>query len=116
MLTTADFQLAAAACEALGNPLRLAVLVAILRGTKRPGCVAQKLRVPPSRVSEALAPLIEAGILRKQRDGRAVKYELCGEWIETKFGIACRIQRGPIALQFFVRRELSAEWVMARQY
>ncbi|MBT0773993.1 helix-turn-helix domain-containing protein [Kineosporia sp. J2-2] len=57
------------------GPARSAVLLALRRPSSTTG-LAQELKLAPSTVSEHLAGLLAAGLVRRRRSGRRVLYEL----------------------------------------
>lgn len=60
----------------LGDPVRLTICCALAQGETNPGCLAQLAGVPVQGVSQHLAKLRLAGVVRPRRDGQRVWYEL----------------------------------------
>lgn len=60
----------------LGDPTRLTVVCALAQGETNPGCLAELAGVAPAALSQHLAKLRLAGVVRPRRDGQRVWYEL----------------------------------------
>jgi DNA-binding transcriptional ArsR family regulator len=60
----------------LGDPVRLTICCALEQGETNPTCLAELNGVPVQGVSQHLAKLRLAGVVRPRRDGQRVWYEL----------------------------------------
>ena len=60
----------------LGDPVRLTICCALAQGETNPSCLSQLAGVPVQGVSQHLAKLRLAGVVRPRRDGQRVWYEL----------------------------------------
>src|SRR5690606_30169300 len=79
-----DFDTAAAGLAALGDPTRLAVVLALQRdGEMFAGEVAERLGVHPSTASRHLAQLEAAGLVRVRRDGKLKFYAVEADKIQA---------------------------------
>lgn len=71
-----DAQNAAKQLEALGNPTRLTICQILVNSGRRGinvGKINQVLSIPPSTLSHHLAKLVNAGLVRQQREGRELR-------------------------------------------
>lgn len=65
----------------LGEPSRVRIIDALhQRGAATQGELVDACNLSQSRASEHLATLAWAGLIRAQREGRTVRYELAGHW------------------------------------
>lgn len=61
----------------LGDPVRLTICCALAQGETNPSCLAELAGgVPVAGISQHLAKLRLAGVVRPRRDGQRVWYEL----------------------------------------
>lgn len=67
-------QRAAASLRLLGDPTRVKVLWALLQGESSVTCLAELVNATPTAVSQHLAKLRLAGLVRPRRDGAFVYY------------------------------------------
>lgn len=65
---------AAASLRLLGDPTRIKVLWALLQGESSVTCLAELVGASPTAVSQHLAKLRLAGLVRPRRDGAFVYY------------------------------------------
>jgi DNA-binding transcriptional ArsR family regulator len=66
----------AAKLKVLADPTRMAVLEALREGPKHVNTLMKDLEIPQSLLSHHLQALRTAGLVRSQRDGKAVLYSL----------------------------------------
>ncbi len=67
---------AARCLEKLGNPTRLAIFRLLVRGGPEGlpvGVVQERLGIPASTLSHHLAQLVNAGLVRQERQGRVLR-------------------------------------------
>ena len=67
-------QKAAASMRLLGDPTRIKVLCALLQGESSVACLAELVNSTPTAVSQHLAKLRLAGLVKPRRDGAYVYY------------------------------------------
>jgi DNA-binding transcriptional ArsR family regulator len=67
-------QKAAASMRLLGDPTRIKVLCALLQGESSVTCLAELVNASPTAVSQHLAKLRLAGLVRPRRHGAFVYY------------------------------------------
>jgi DNA-binding transcriptional ArsR family regulator len=65
----------------LGDPTRLTIVCALAQGETNPGCLADLAGVAVPAVSQHLAKLRLAGVVRPRRDGQRVWYELVDDGV-----------------------------------
>lgn len=75
-------QRAAAALRLLGDPTRIKVLWALLQGESSVTCLAELVNASPTAVSQHLAKLRLAGLVRPRRDGAFVYYVAADESVQ----------------------------------
>ena len=77
----------------LSDPTRLSVMEILLAGSKHVGEINSVLRVEQSLLSHHLKVLREAGLVRAERDGKAVRYSLAeqvgGNRAEKAINLGC---------------------------
>jgi DNA-binding transcriptional ArsR family regulator len=75
----------------LGHPLRLAVVLALSHGERDVGTLATETSAAQTAVSQALARLRAARIVRERREGRHVFYRLTlaglPPWLDGAWGL-----------------------------
>lgn len=69
-----EVRLAADAFRMLADPNRIRILWALLQGESSVGCLAELIGAAPSTVSQHLAKLRLAGLVRGRRDGTFTYY------------------------------------------
>ena len=91
-LTAETVEMVAAMLRALGDPTRICLIEVLNeRGSATVSALAACVPVSQQRVSQQLAVLHEAGIVRRQRDGMSVRYELidwAGWWLVEQLAAA----------------------------
>jgi DNA-binding transcriptional ArsR family regulator len=91
-LTAEAVEMVAAMLRALGDPTRIRLIEVLNeRGSATVSALAACVPVSQQRVSQQLAVLHEAGIVRRQRDGMSVRYELidwAGWWLVEQLAAA----------------------------
>lgn len=91
-LPTETVEMVAAVLRALGDPTRIRLIEVLNeRGGATVSALAACVPVSQQRVSQQLAVLHEAGIVRRQRDGMSVRYELidwAGWWLVEQLAAA----------------------------
>jgi len=91
-LTPEAVEMAAAMLRALGDPTRIRLIEVLNdRGGATVSALAACVPVSQQRVSQQLAVLHEAGIVRRRREGMWVRYELVdwtGWWIVEQLASA----------------------------
>ncbi len=87
----------AAMGKGLSDPNRLRILLALAQGRKPVGRVVEELRLSQPLVSHHLKELRQAGLLKVQREGPFVFYEMAGpqvlEALRALAGLAKRSAR-----------------------
>src|SRR5215212_6291239 len=94
-----DLQMNIAAPAALiGDPVRSAILSALLSGRAEPASVlAQMAGVSPQAASNHLARLVDGGLLKVQAQGRHRYYRLAGEEVAHALeALACLAEPPPM--------------------
>jgi ArsR family transcriptional regulator len=81
----------AAKLKILADPIRLAVLEALMGGPMQVGAIQQLLRVEQSLLSHHLQTLRKAGLVDTERDGKAVLYRLAARTVPQTGGMAIDI-------------------------
>ena len=81
----------------LGDPARLAILNALADGRRSVGEIVEETELGQSNVSAHLACLYECGLVRRERDGRFVRYELAGPEIHALIAATDRVLRRSLA-------------------
>ncbi|MBM3547658.1 MAG: winged helix-turn-helix transcriptional regulator [Alphaproteobacteria bacterium] len=82
-LTLDQMQELAGTFRLLGDPTRLAILLAVAVNARPVGAVAEGLRQSPSLVSHHLRLLRAARLVRAERQGKQVFYALADEHVRT---------------------------------
>ena len=82
----------------IGDPVRSAILSALLSGRSEPATVlAHMAGVSPQAASNHLAKLVEGGLLKVQAQGRHRYYRLAGEEVAHALeALACLAERPPL--------------------
>ncbi len=70
------FELHAAMCQTLANPVRLKILYLLRSGEKSVNELAQMLRLPQANVSQHLAVLRDKNIVLTRREGTSIYYRI----------------------------------------
>jgi len=76
----------AQALKPLGHPTRLAILRLVVRGPLEgtpAGEIQGRLAIPGSTLSHHLAELVQAGLLKVQRQGTTLRYAVCFEELKS---------------------------------
>jgi DNA-binding transcriptional ArsR family regulator len=91
-LTAETIEMVAAVLRALGDATRIRLIELLNeRGGATVSALAACVPVSQQRVSQQLAVLHEAGIVRRRRDGMSVRYELidwAGWWLVEQLAAA----------------------------
>jgi DNA-binding transcriptional ArsR family regulator len=74
MPTDEQVQLAADSFRLLSDPTRIKILWALLHGETSVACLAELVGAPPTAVSQHLAKLRLAGLVKGRREGTFVHY------------------------------------------
>lgn len=74
--TTENYQLHAELCQALSDPNRISLLYSLRGGRRNVGELAERLTLPQPTVSRHLKVLRDRGVVRAEREGSNVYYEL----------------------------------------
>src|SRR4051794_36701179 len=78
----------AAKLKVLADPVRLAVVEALMAGPKHVGTLQEALKVEQSLLSHHLQTLRDAGLVESERDGKAVLYRMSPDvMLKTKTAI-----------------------------
>lgn len=77
-------------CRALGNPVRLAIVNELRRGTQCACVLAEVASVSPSLLSHHLKTLRDAGLITGERRGRWIDYSLESAVLECLSGSLVR--------------------------
>ncbi|TDD61055.1 ArsR family transcriptional regulator [Kribbella antibiotica] len=75
--------LAAESFRLLGDPTRIKVLWALLQGESSVACLAELAGVAPTAVSQHLAKLRLAGLVRGRREGTFVYYSAANHHVKS---------------------------------
>ncbi len=75
----------------LGDPARLSILVALAQGPRTVSELVEESDLGQSSVSAHLACLFECGLVRREREGRFVRYELAGGEVRALLAAADRV-------------------------
>ena len=75
----------------LGHPMRLAVLKELTGGERSVGDVAERTGLGLSVLSQQLAILRKAGLVRTRRDAKLVFYSLAPEALESTATLLCAL-------------------------
>lgn len=86
-------ELRAKVFRGLADPARLSILAALARGPRTVGQLVDETELAQPNVSAHLACLFECGLVRRERDGRYVRYELAGAEVRALVATADRILR-----------------------
>ena len=70
------FELHAALCQTLANPVRLRILALLRDGEKSVNELARELGVPQANVSQHLSVLRERNVLSSRREGATIYYRI----------------------------------------
>jgi ArsR family transcriptional regulator len=70
------FELHAALCQTLANPVRLRILALLRDGEKSVNELARELGVPQANISQHLSVLRERNVLSTRREGVSVYYRI----------------------------------------
>jgi ArsR family transcriptional regulator len=70
------FELHAALCQTLANPVRLRILASLRDGEKSVNELARKLGVPQANISQHLSVLRERNVLSTRREGVSIYYRI----------------------------------------
>ena len=88
MPTEEQVHLAAESFRMLSDPTRIKVLWALLQGESSVACLAELVEVAPTVVSQHLAKLRLAGLVRGRRDGNFVYYSAADQHVKPLLGQA----------------------------
>ncbi|MDH4226491.1 MAG: metalloregulator ArsR/SmtB family transcription factor [Deltaproteobacteria bacterium] len=81
------FDIQAAICKALSNPKRLEIIYALKDGEHTVSEIVEAVGQRKANVSQNLAVLKNAGILKARRDGLNIHYSIANEKIVTACGL-----------------------------
>ena len=70
------FELHAALCQTLANPVRLRILALLRDGEKSVNELARELGVPQANISQHLSVLRERNVLSTRREGVSIYYRI----------------------------------------
>lgn len=79
----ADVQVAAEAFRLLADPSRIKILWALLQGETSVNCLAELVGANPPAVSQHLAKLRLAGLVRPRREGTHMYYQAADEHVRA---------------------------------
>jgi ArsR family transcriptional regulator len=96
------FELHAALCQTLANPVRLKILALLREGEMSVNEIAHRLGVPQANVSQHLSLLRERSIVSTRRDGATINYKIAF----PKIIKACDLVREVLFEQMAESREL----------
>ncbi len=77
-----NLSIIAGSFSALSDPVRLKILMEILKEEKCVGKIAQALNLPLANVSHHLRLLEKAGMVRRKRYGKFIRYRAKSEELE----------------------------------
>lgn len=75
-LETKIFELHAALCQTLANPIRLRILNALTNGEKSVNQLVELIGAPQANISQHLAVLRDRNIVATRRDGVSIYYSI----------------------------------------
>jgi DNA-binding transcriptional ArsR family regulator len=86
-LETKIFELHAALCQTLANPVRLRILNALADEEKSVNQLVELLQIPQANVSQHLAVLRERNMVVTRRDGANIYYSVANRKIVTAYSL-----------------------------
>lgn len=93
VLAEATHTLRAKVFRGLADPARLAILAALANGRRSVREVVEETELSQPNVSAHLACLFECGLLKREREGRFVYYELSGPEVRALIAATDRVLR-----------------------
>ena len=96
------FELHAALCETLANPVRLRILSLLKEGEMSVNELARQLGIPQANVSQHLSVLRERNVLSTRREGVSIYYRIA----YPKIIKACELVREVLFEQIAESRQL----------
>jgi DNA-binding transcriptional ArsR family regulator len=88
------FRRAAEILAAAGEPGRIRLLLVLARGPAFVSDLAERLHARPAHVSQQLAVLREASLVRAKRRGKKVEYALADQHVRTLVELAVAVVGG----------------------
>ena len=95
------FEIQADFCKAMGNPVRLQILHALREQPMKVGDIAQATELSQSLVSRQLGTLRNVGVVKCQRQGNEMIYELT----DKNIGEVCDLVRKVLSAQMHRQSE-----------
>lgn len=105
-LETKIFELHAALCQTLANPVRLRILSALTDGEKSVNQLVELIGAPQANISQHLAVLRERNIVTTRREGVSIYYSIAN----PKIIKACNIIREILFEQMVTTGELAKKY------
>ncbi len=96
------FKLQAGVCKAMANPIRMEIVYALKEGEKSVNELAQSTGLTKSNVSQHLAVLKSASMVKARREGQSKYYSIANE----KLLEACRLMREVLMKQLSDKQNL----------
>lgn len=93
ILAEATHVLRAKVFRGLADPARLSILAALASGRRSVGEIVEETELSQPNVSAHLACLFECGLLKREREGRFVYYELSGAEVRALIAATDRVLR-----------------------
>ena len=100
------FELHAALCQTLANPVRLRILSALTDGEKSVNQLVERIGAPQANISQHLAVLRERNIVTTRREGVSIYYSIAN----PKIIKACNIIREVLFEQMVTTGELAKKY------
>lgn len=94
-------------CRALADPKRLMLITVLRDGPRTVGELCAELDLPQANVSQHLAILRERGVVRAERSGSRVIYELRGEKVVQALDLLRAFMREEAEHRYRLQRPLT---------
>ena len=98
-LETRLFEMHAALCQTLANPVRLRILNALTDDEKSVNKLVELIGVPQANISQHLAVLRDRNVVAARRDGVSIYYSIANPKIITAFDIMSEVLREALEVQ-----------------
>jgi len=103
---TKIFEMHAALCHTLANPVRLKILNALTDGQKSVNQLVELIGAPQANISQHLAILKERSVVTAKRDGVSIYYSI----VNPKIIKACNLIREVLFEQMATSGELAKKY------
>jgi len=105
-LETKIFEMHAALCQTLANPVRLRILNALTDGQKSVNQLVRLIGMPQANISQHLTILRERNVVTTRRDGVSIYYKIAN----PKIIKACNLIREVLFEQLTISGELARKY------